>query len=622
MTFSAAGVPVLALFILALTLSVYLASLRSPYRATRYLLAAYALQVLWATAVLLDFSSGPSQALAAVQLVASVFIYWTTLQFCYTFLEQPFGREYVWVWRLSLAVTVAAVTGGLIAGMAVLTLLTVAVMTTIGMWALVVLCRKTVLLTREVEPDSSFLKALFATPVRSARAQRAVLAPVLIAISVIVLYALVLAGLASGVVYNVWLRIGLLVGLILFAMILFTYGRERHSVQIKLVGIALTIVLSVLAFVSMIVIEPVAGPGQSVLAGRMALVIVGASVLTAVIFPLAFRANLTRPIESLLTGIRRVDAGDLDVEVPVTVNDEIGEVTRSFNHMAASLSEYSERMEALVAERTSELEQSQARLIEQEKLASLGALTAGIAHEIKNPLNFVNNFADLTADLSRELREALEAYARPEVRQILDDIETNAGKIVEHGKRADTIVRSMLMHSRGGGNARHEEVCLNSLVKEYAGLAYHGMRALRSDFNCEVEYVLDEGLPRAHALPQELGRVLLNLLNNAFYAVSAAAGGDGARLPKVSVRTIATDHGYEIRVQDNGSGIPEATRARIFEPFFTTKPTGEGTGLGLSMSHDIIVHGHGGSIRVESEEGTGTTFIITLPINANGASVQ
>ena len=628
MTFPASGIPVLSLFILALVISVYIASLRSPHRGTRYLLAGFALQATYAAVLLTTILFGLSPVLFGATYILAMALYWVLLQFCYTFLEQPLGREYHVVWWTSLIFAVVTLAIGLPLGAAILNPLYTVVSVLFAVWGVAVLLRKTILLARREEPGASVVRAIVRPSSRAARAQRALLLPVGIAFSILVVYALVQIGAVPSFVYGAWLRVALLVGLVLFAMVQFTYGLERHSVQIKLVGTALTIVLALLGIVSMIVIEPMEEPEAAILGGRMALVVLAASVVTVIAFPLAFRASLVGSIDRLLGGMRQVEAGDMSVDVPIHVHDEIGEVTRTFNGMTASLRNYATRMEGMVAERTSELEQSlldleqaQERLVQQEKLASLGALTAGIAHEIKNPLNFVNNFAQLTAELAHELRESLTAGsdADPaETETILIDLEQNAGKIVEHGKRADGIVRSMLMHSRGGG-ARWESVDINDLVTEYGNLAYHGIRAQQSGFNCDLEYDLARDLPPVQVVPPDLGRVFLNVFNNAFYASSDSAGANGRAAPCVQVRTAQVGDHVEIRIRDNGPGIPEEVRSRVFEPFFTTKPTGEGTGLGLSMSHEIVVQGHGGTMTVESAEGKGATFVITIPARTTGS---
>jgi GAF domain-containing protein len=279
-----------------------------------------------------------------------------------------------------------------------------------------------------------------------------------------------------------------------------------------------------------------------------------------------------------------------------------------------------------VQARTRELSQSlddlrtaQDRLVQTEKLASLGQLTAGIAHEIKNPLNFVNNFAALSAELTDELDETLvpaplDQKLRGEVGELTQMLKSNLEKVVQHGKRADSIVKNMLLHSREGSGERRASD-LNALVRESLNLAYHGARAERSDFNITLQQDLDPDAGLVDVYPQELTRALLNLISNGFYAaVRPKTESDGKPFePVLSAATKNAGSAVEIRIRDNGTGIPAEIREKIFNPFFTTKPTGEGTGLGLSMTHDIIVKQHGGRIDVETEPGAFTEFIITLP---------
>jgi len=257
-----------------------------------------------------------------------------------------------------------------------------------------------------------------------------------------------------------------------------------------------------------------------------------------------------------------------------------------------------------------ELKTTQQQLVQSEKMASLGALTAGIAHEIKNPLNFINNFAAL----SRELADELEEETDPEeIHAILGDIKLNAAKIEEHGKRADSIVRSMMQHARAGSGER-ETVALNKFVDEYVDLSWHGKRAQTPDFNADIAREYGEEVGHVELMPQDFGRVLINLLANAFDAVTEqATQANGQYAPKVTVSTRRVGGEVEIRVEDNGPGIAADVEAKIFEPFFTTKPTGSGTGLGLSLSYDIITQGHSGTLHVESEEGQGAAFVIRLP---------
>ena len=287
-----------------------------------------------------------------------------------------------------------------------------------------------------------------------------------------------------------------------------------------------------------------------------------------------------------------------------------------------------EVLERLVATRTAELEarnrelqaalgelkQAQKQLILSEKMASLGQMTAGIAHEIKNPLNFVNNFAELNIELGDEMLNVLDAGDLDEARAILDDIKQNAAQIVKHGKRADAIVRAMMQHARGG-TGEPETVVLNTFVEEYVGLAYHGMRAQSPAFNVDLVTDFDADAGTVKMVPQDIGRVLLNLLSNAFYAVreKETSGTETGYAPEVRIATRRTPEGVEIRVTDNGPGIPAAVREKIFDPFFTTKPTGSGTGLGLSLSYEIVTGGHDGTMTVESTEGRGTTFVVRLP---------
>jgi signal transduction histidine kinase len=264
-----------------------------------------------------------------------------------------------------------------------------------------------------------------------------------------------------------------------------------------------------------------------------------------------------------------------------------------------------------------ELKSTQAQLIQQEKMASLGELTAGIAHEIQNPLNFVNNFSEVNVELVDELKserskskderdEALED-------EILNDVQQNLEKVLHHGKRADAIVKGMLQHSRAS-TGKKELTDINALADEYLRLSYHGMRAKDKNFNAEIKTNFDSSIGKINVVPQDIGRVLLNLFNNAFYAVSEKQKltANGYQ-PIAKITTRKLNDKIEIRVEDNGNGIPQKVVDKIFQPFFTTKPTGQGTGLGLSLSYDII-KAHGGEIKVETKEGEGSEFIIQLPI--------
>ncbi|MBC8081852.1 MAG: histidine kinase [Hymenobacter sp.] len=286
-------------------------------------------------------------------------------------------------------------------------------------------------------------------------------------------------------------------------------------------------------------------------------------------------------------------------------------------------------LERLVAERTAaltqqteelrstltELKTTQAQLIQSEKMASLGELTAGIAHEIQNPLNFVNNFADVSGELLQELEEEQRKPDRDLglEGELLADLRQNLLKITHHGQRASSIVRGMLEHSRASTGER-SPTDLNALSDEYLRLAYHGLRAKDKRFNATLSTDFDPALGRVEVVAQDVGRVLLNLLTNAFYAVQQRQkSGEPGYQPTVVLCTRRVAGGTQIRVRDNGTGMPASVQQKIFQPFFTTKPAGEGTGLGLSLSYDIITKGHGGTLTVDSQEGAYTEFVLFLP---------
>ncbi len=375
-------------------------------------------------------------------------------------------------------------------------------------------------------------------------------------------------------------------------------------------------------------------------------VVIGlAFALTAVFL---FSRQISGPILKISKAAEEISDGNFDVDVQYKADDEIGLLGRTLTKMSSSLKEsfakiadqnkeletYSRTLEQKVEERThelkdknkalevtlSKLKNTQDKLVVQEKLASLGALTAGIAHEIKNPLNFVNNFAELSGELVDELRDDITAQVEkiPEdtvenMNEVLDDIQFNVGKIGEHGKRADSIVRGMLEHSRGD-SGEMQQVDLNSKLTEDLNLAYHGMRAHSPAFNVTLEKSFDDSIGEITVNPQAMSRVFLNVMNNGLYATNQKLMANGNEYaPVLAVKTKKLQDKVEIRIRDNGMGIPEHVREQIFQPFFTTKPTGEGTGLGLSLSYDIVVQMHKGEFNVETEEGEFTEFIIILP---------
>jgi two-component system, NtrC family, sensor kinase len=271
-----------------------------------------------------------------------------------------------------------------------------------------------------------------------------------------------------------------------------------------------------------------------------------------------------------------------------------------------------------LAKSLDDLRTAQDRLVQTEKLASLGQLTAGIAHEIKNPLNFVNNFSSVSVELIDELREALggihlNSKQRTEIAEIADTLQGNLDKVVQHGKRADAIVKNMLLHSRQG-SGEHRPVDVNALVEESLNLAYHGARAEKRGFEITLERSFDPAAGEVDLYPQEITRALLNLISNGFYAATKRKTVDGVGYePTLTAATKDLGDRVEISIRDNGTGIPPEVKVKLFSPFFTTKPAGEGTGLGLSISHDIIVKQHGGSIEVDTQPGAFTEIRIVLP---------
>jgi signal transduction histidine kinase len=333
-----------------------------------------------------------------------------------------------------------------------------------------------------------------------------------------------------------------------------------------------------------------------------------------------YRTVLAVPMlrEGVATGVLSLTRSDVrpfterQIELASTFADQAAiaiENVRLFDEVQGRTRELAASLEDLRA--------TQDRLVQTQKLASLGQLTAGIAHEIKNPLNFVNNFSVISSELVDELQDALKGpfddKARAEIKELTDTLRGNLDKIVQHGKRADAIVKNMLLHSREG-SGEHRVVDINALVEESLSLAYHGARAEKQGFNISLERSFDPAAGQADVFPQDITRVLLNLISNGFYAATKrkVAAGDGYD-PTLVASTRSLGDRVEIRIRDNGTGIASDVKEKIFNPFFTTKPAGEGTGLGLSISHDVIVKQHGGSIEVETQPDVFCEFIIVLP---------
>ena len=341
---------------------------------------------------------------------------------------------------------------------------------------------------------------------------------------------------------------------------------------------------------------------------------------------------LVRRITSLAASMRRMAAGDLETSVDVGGRDEVTDMADALEvfrqhalevqrlNLVEMLAEEVRAKNVELEGVLSDLQRAQDQVVLQEKLAALGQLTAGVAHEIKNPLNFIKNFSEISRELTDEMKEildeggtGLDAKTREELDDVAGELDTSLGKIVEHSLRADSIVRGMLSHSRES-SGELEPVDVNSMLMEYANLAYHSRRALDSEFNVTFHQEFDEGAGEIHAVPQDMSRVFLNIVTNACQATDERRkGASDGYSPTLWLKTARDDEMVEVRVRDNGHGIPEDVKAKIFEPFFTTKATNEGTGLGLSISNDIVRR-HGGAMSVESREGEFTEFIVRLPV--------
>jgi len=303
---------------------------------------------------------------------------------------------------------------------------------------------------------------------------------------------------------------------------------------------------------------------------------------------------------------------DKQLELVTTFADQAAiaiENVRLFESVEARTRELAKSLE--------DLRTTQDRLVQTQKLASLGQLTAGIAHEIKNPLNFVNNFSGLSAELIDELRDVLKGIslhdkARAEIKELTDTLRGNLDKVVQHGKRADAIVKNMLLHSRES-SSEHRVVDINAIVEESLNLAYHGARAEKQGFDITLERSFDPAAGEIDVFPQDITRALLNLISNGFYAASKRNAESNSHKPTLVAATKNLGDRVEIRIRDNGTGISPEVKEKMFNPFFTTKPAGEGTGLGLSISHDIIVKQHGGSIEVETRSSEFTEVRVILP---------
>lgn len=423
------------------------------------------------------------------------------------------------------------------------------------------------------------------------------------------------------------------------------YAAVPTSFQVKVSAFSFVTVVTFLTVVTLVFFPPVLPNdlisrfAQQDGLAKMIAIILGATLFVVLVLPRILRQTLTMPLQRLLTGVQEVNAGNLSTFVVVGMPDEIGVLTENFNHMTQSLRyakeelvTYAQTLEQKVTERTAELnnkstalEQSiahlkatQTQLIQVEKMASLGELTAGIAHEIQNPLNFVNNFSELSSDLVTDLKEgpikALPDSEQEYANGLMKSLTLNLQKITHHGQRADAIVKSMLEHSRAGTGERGL-ANINTLANEYLRLSYHGFQAKDKEFNAKLITSFDPELGQIEMVAQDISRVLLNILNNAFYSVheKAQKTANGYQ-PEIKIATESKNGLAELRIWDNGTGIAPEILGKIFQPFFSTKPSGQGTGLGLSLSFDIVTKGHGGQMQVESEVGEFTEMIVRLPM--------
>jgi signal transduction histidine kinase len=416
------------------------------------------------------------------------------------------------------------------------------------------------------------------------------------------------------------------------------------SFQTKVTGFTFVLAATVLCIITLAFYPPDYAADMSVQLAqqtglkRLMMITAVVAFLIVLLMPFMLKISLVKPLQRLIVGIEKVNAGNLDTQVTVGLRDEIGILTLNFNRMTQSLkkaqddlTEYAQTLEKKVAKRTEQLQKSfnelrstQAQLIQTEKMASLGELTAGIAHEIKNPLNFINNFSELSAELTNELKEEINkpTIDKENINDLIDNIHQMLEKINHHGIRASGIVTNMLEHSRASKGVK-ELTDINQLISEYLSSSYEEMLLKNKNFHAVVEKKLDPEIKKVNIIPQDVGRVFLNLFNNAFYSVTekkkklngALSPGQAGFEPKLFVQTKTNGEVIEIHVRDNGMGIPDDILDKIYQPFFTTKPTGQGTGLGLSLSYDIITKGYNGEFKVNTSEGEFAEFTITLPVD-------
>ncbi len=651
------SIAALAEFTLCLTLAMYLLSIKDKSKDGLLITGMFVLHTLYNAVSFLRNSAFGTDAYAPIVWVHSVILVILGLYnmfFCYTYRYNPYPGEM----RVALVVSLVLMCGGMYFHQVGYPW-TFPVQLLMALWFVIVFIRKATLsaqaqleiagatgsIHQASAPGkwSAILEELKEPATRDTKAYRAFTLWCLLLV-----VAWINANLGIFRITSTWweplhhaIYLVLITGIVINYM---TYAQEKTTFLAKLVGLFMCLTLVILGMLGFMLYGindpdgPVDAHTQEALK-YLAYLIPISTVLIVIVFPPFFQKSLLRPLNYVLEGVKRVNTGELKVEVPVEVQDEIGTLAQQFNKMTDSLRRYAEQMESLVAQRTAELERksveleqqkmelqhtldnlraTQAQLVQSEKMASLGELTAGVAHEIQNPLNFINNFSEVSAELVVELREGpvqlLQDEPKSEATSLLSELAQNLSKIYAHGLRADSIVKGMLQHARK--SLGHKEFTdINAFVEEYLRLSYHGLRAKDKTFTATVVTDFDEEVGKAKIIPEDLGRVLVNLLNNAYYAVQTKQRLEGKIYqPQIDVSTHRLHDAFEIRVKDNGTGISEEAVKRIFQPFFTTKPTGQGTGLGLSLSYDIVTKGHGGKLYFETVEGQYTEFIIQVPV--------
>ncbi|MFD2999347.1 ATP-binding protein [Pontibacter toksunensis] len=651
------SIAALAEFTLCLTLAMYLLSIKNKSSDGLLITGMFILHTIYNAISFLRnsaFGTDAYEPIVWVHSVVLVFLGLYNLLFCYTYRYNPYPRET----KVALLVSFALMSMGMYFHQVGYPW-TFPVQLLLAIWFVIVFVRKATLSARvhvetagatgSVPPGgslhrwSAILQELMEPSTRDTKAYRA-----FAFWCILLVVAWLNANLGIFRITSTWwepvhhaIYLILITGIVINYM---TYAQEKTTFLAKLVGLFMCLTLIVLGMLGFMLYGNYNEVGVADVHTQNALrylayLIPISTLLIVLVFPPFFRNNLLRPLNYVLEGVKRVNAGELKVEVPIEVQDEIGALARHFNLMTESLRRYAEQMESLVAQRTAELERkskeleqqkmelqqtldnlksTQAQLVQSEKMASLGELTAGVAHEIQNPLNFINNFSEVSAELVEELRlgpaQQLQEEPRREANSLLTELAQNLSKIYTHGLRADSIVKGMLQHSRKSLGHK-ESTDINAFVNEYLRISYHGLRAKDKTFTATVVTDYDDEVGKAEIIPQDLGRVLVNLLNNAYYAVQTKQKKEGqAYEPLITVSTHRLSDAFEIRVKDNGTGISKEAMNRVFQPFFTTKPTGQGTGLGLSLSHDIVTKGHGGKLYFETAEGQYTEFIIQVPV--------